>query len=93
MRVRSGNVPERQLQLSSSALELREALAKLPVRQRESVTLFYVDDFRRSLRGRIGAEKTVAYSHGIRVQCRTCLGRELSARPKESVDPCPWSCA
>ena len=43
-RLRSGYVPERQIVLSSAAVELRDALSKLPTRQREAVTLFYVGD-------------------------------------------------
>lgn len=43
-RVRTGEVPERTVTLSSSALEMREALAKLPTRQREAAVLFYVGD-------------------------------------------------
>jgi RNA polymerase sigma factor (sigma-70 family) len=43
-RVRSGDVPERLIALSSAALEMRDALAGLPTRQREAVTLFYVGD-------------------------------------------------
>ena len=43
-RVRSGDVPESHICLSSAALEMREALARLSARQREAVTLFYVGD-------------------------------------------------
>jgi RNA polymerase sigma-70 factor (ECF subfamily) len=42
--VRSGDVPEREVQFSSATLEMREALAELPSRQRQAVTLFYVGD-------------------------------------------------
>lgn len=44
VRVRRGDVPDRQVAMSSAALELRDALATLPTRQREAVTLFYVGD-------------------------------------------------
>ena len=43
-RVRSGDVPEKQIHLGSAAIEMREALAQLPARQREAMTLFYVGD-------------------------------------------------
>lgn len=43
-RVRSGDVPERLIALSTAALEMRDALSGLPARQREAVTLFYVGD-------------------------------------------------
>ena len=43
-RVRSGDVPERTDVLSSAAMELREALLRLPLRQREATVLFYVGD-------------------------------------------------
>jgi RNA polymerase sigma-70 factor (ECF subfamily) len=43
-RVRSGEVPERPVQLGSVTVEMRDALRELPARQREAITLFYVGD-------------------------------------------------
>lgn len=43
-RLRGPSVPERTVQLDSTAVELREQLARLPERQRQAVTLFYVGD-------------------------------------------------